>query len=179
MIALYATIWSSLIGLLVNEFGRQRQRRTLVSLNWALACSAFGAASGIIHSLVAFGSVYDWDHARAVAVTAERAAALYGLYWAGGLYINYVFLGWWAIDTAWWWLAPGTFLRRPAAVEWLWRVLVFTMVLNGAVIFASPAGRIAGVPLTVGLLWIWFAGYGAMRTKPRHIVDASIHSSTR
>jgi hypothetical protein len=33
--------------------------------------------------------------------------------------------------------------------------MVVTMVINGAVVFASPAGRIAGVPLAVGLLLAW------------------------
>ena len=31
-----------------------------------------------------------------------------------------------------------------------------TMVVNGAVIFASTAGRIAGVPLTAALLFVWW-----------------------
>ena len=155
-IALYATIWLSLIGLLVSELGRARERTTLVPLPWALASSAAGVVLGIVHAFIALGAVHDWNHSEAVAMTAQRAADLYGVRWAGSLYMNYVFLAWWAIDTGWWWFSPTTFIRRSAAIEWLWRLLTFTMVINGAVIFASPAGRIAGVPLTAGLLWIWF-----------------------
>ena len=155
MIALYATIWLSLAGLLLGELGRRRHRQTFIPPRWAQVCSAAAVALGIVHSLLALGLVYGWDHARAVELTAQRAARVYGVGWPGSLYVNYVFLGWWALDTAWWWQSPGTFVRRPAVLDWSWRLMVFTMVINGAVVFASSAGRIAGVPLTVGLLWAW------------------------
>ena len=156
MIALYATIWLSLTGLLLGEFGRRRHRQTRIAPRWAQACSAAGVVLGIVHSLVALGDVYGWNHARAVELTAERAATVYGIGWPGSLYVNYVFLAWWAVDTAWWWRSPHTFVRRPAALDWCWRLMAFTMVLNGAVIFGSTSGRIAGVPLTAGLLLAWW-----------------------
>jgi hypothetical protein len=158
VIALYATIWLSLAGLLVGELGRRRHRRTGVASRWAQASSAAGVALGIVHALLALGGVYGWNHARAVELTAQRAATVYGIGWPGSLYVNYIFLAWWAVDTAWWWRSPGTFLRRPAALDWFWRVMAFTMVLNGAVIFGSTAGRVAGVPLTAGLLLAWWPG---------------------
>ena len=158
MIALYVTIWLSLAGLLLGELGRRRHRTTRVTPGWAQACSAAGVVLGVVHSLVALGVVYDWNHARAVAITAQRAATVYGVGWTGSLYVNYVFLAWWAADTAWWWRSPDTYLRRPAALDWGWRLMAFTMVLNGAVIFGSTAGRIAGVPLTIGLLLAWWPG---------------------
>ena len=156
MTALYATIWLSLAGLLLGELGRRRHRQTLIAPRWAQVCSAAGVALGVVHSLLALALVYGWDHARAVELTAQRAATVYGVGWLGSSYVNYVFLGWWALDTAWWWQSPGTFVRRSAAWDWLWRLMVFTMVINGAVIFASPTGRIAGVPLAAALLWAWW-----------------------
>lgn len=156
MIALYAAIWLSLAGLLLGEFGRRRHRTTGIAPAWSQKFSAAGVVLGLVHSLVALGVVYDWDHARAVAQTAERAAAVYGIGWPGSLYVNYVFLAWWAADTAWWWRSLDTFRRRPAAFDWAWRLMAFTMVLNGAVIFGSTAGRIAGVPLCAGLLLAWW-----------------------
>jgi hypothetical protein len=156
MIALYSTIWLALVALLLGELGRRRNRQTGVTTRWAIVASAIGVGLGVIHTLIALGVVYDWDHARAATVTAERAAAIYGVAWPLSLYVNYVFLAWWLADTIWWWRATSSFLTRPTAFDWAWRVTAFTMVLNGAVIFASPAGRLAGIPLTAALLFVWW-----------------------
>lgn len=154
-IALFVSIWLALAALLIGELGRRRSRQTMVTERWVIACSAIGVALGIVHSLLAIGSVYGWDHDLAVTVTAQRAAGIYGVAWRGSLYVNYLLLGWWLADTIWWWRSPLTFLRRPAAIEWAWRVMVFTMVINGGVIFASPAGRWLGVPLVAALVFVW------------------------
>ena len=156
MTGVYVTIWLSMAGLLLGEVGRRRHRQTRIVPRWAQACSAAGFALGVAHALLALGMVYGWNNARAVELTALRAKTVYGIAWAGSLYVNYVFLMWWAADTAWWWQSPDTFLRRPAALDWLWRLMTFTMVVNGAVIFGSTAGRIAGVPLVIGLLAVWY-----------------------
>jgi hypothetical protein len=47
-------------------------------------------------------------------------------------------------------------VNRQALIEWAWRALVLTMTVNGAIIFASPAGRVAGVPLVAALLFVWW-----------------------
>jgi hypothetical protein len=156
MIALYGTIWLALFALLLGELGRRRNRQTGVTTRWAIVASAIGVALGTIHTLLALGVVYDWDHARAATVTAERAAVVYGVAWPLSLYVNYLFLAWWLADTIWWWRATSSFLTRSPVIEWAWRLTAFTMVVNGAVIFASPAGRIAGVPLTAALLFVWW-----------------------
>jgi hypothetical protein len=153
-VALYLSIWLALVALLISELGRRRGR-PLVSARVAILGSFSGVLLTGIHTLLALAAAYGWDHARAVAVTAERAAAVYGVAWPGSLYVNYVFLAWWLIDTIWWWRAPASFLGRPRAIEWLWRMTAFTMVVNGAIIFASTAGRIAGVPLAVALMLAW------------------------
>jgi hypothetical protein len=155
VIAVYVTIWLSLLGLLLGEVGRRRHRHTLVPARWAQASSAAGVALGVVHSVLALGVVYGWNHRLAVDLAAQRAASIYGVAWPGSLYVNYVFLVWWAAETAWWWRSPDTFLTRPASLNWLWRLMVFTMVVNGAVIFATPAGRTAGLALLAGLLWAW------------------------
>jgi hypothetical protein len=155
VIALYATIWLSLAGLLLGEFGRRQLRSTRVASQWGPVCSAAGVALGVVHSVVALKNVYGWNHARAVDLTARRAGEVYGVDWTGGLYVNYFFLAWWAAETMWWWRSPNTFLARPAPLVWFWRALVLTMVVNGAVIFGSPAGRIGGVFLTAALLLAW------------------------
>jgi hypothetical protein len=156
MVALYATIWIALIALLLGELGRRRNRQSGVTTRWAIVCSALGVACTAAHVLLALGVVYGWDHARAATVTAQRAAQVYGVAWPLSLYVNYVFLAWWLMDTLWWWMDARSFLRRSPVIEWAWRMLAFTMVINGAVIFASTAGRMAGVPLTAALLVVWW-----------------------
>jgi hypothetical protein len=156
MIALYSTIWLALVALLLGELGRRRNRQTGVTIRWAIVASAIGVGLGVIHTLIALGVVYNWDHTRAAAVTAERAAAIYGVAWPLSLYVNYAFLVWWLADTIWWWRATSSFLTRSPFIEWAWRLTAFTMVVNGAVIFASPAGRLAGIPLTAALLFVWW-----------------------
>lgn len=158
MIALYATIWLALIALLAGELGRIRHRRYGASSSWPIVCSAAGIALTTVHMLLALGIVYGWDHDKAALVTAQRAATVYGVVWPLSLHVNYLFVAWWIGDTLWWWLQPPSFLARPRPIEWAWRLIAFTMVLNGAVIFASPAGRVAGIPLTLALLLVWWRG---------------------
>lgn len=172
-VVLYVSIWLALVALLLGELGRHRGRQAMVTPDWAIGCSAIGAALGILHSLLALGIVYDWDHDRAVSVTAQRAAEIYGVAWSGSLYMNYVLLGWWLADTIWWRLSPLTFLRRPALIEWAWRFTVFTMVINGGVIFASRAGRVLGVVLAAALVFVW------TRRRPGLHLSASGTAATR
>ena len=155
MIALYSTIWLAITCLVLGEYARGVLRAARVSPGWAVPVSALGVSLAAVHSVLAIGVAYHWDHALAARLTAERAATVYGVAWPGSLYVNYVFLAFWALDTAWWARAPRSFATRPAAVEWLWRLFAFTMIVNGAVVFASPAGRWAGVPLTAALLVLW------------------------
>lgn len=156
IVALYLTIWLALVALLLGELGRRRNRQTGITTRWAIAASGLGVALATMHTALALGVVYEWDHPRAVVETARRAAAVYGVAWPGSLYVNYVFLLWWLADTLWWWRSPGTFLARPAWLTLAWRVMAFTMVFNGAVVFAGTAGRVAGVPLVAALLFVWW-----------------------
>jgi hypothetical protein len=169
IVALFATIWLALVALVLSELGRRQSRHTRVATSWPIALSGLGVALATAHTLLALGAIYDWDHARAATVTAARAADIYGIAWAGSLYVNYLFLTWWLADTLWWWRSPATFLDRSGLLEWAWRFTAFTMVVNGAIIFASPAGRIAGIPLTVALLFVWGnpGGRGSARGGPR------------
>ncbi len=155
-IAIYGTIWIALGALLLGELGRRRNRQTGVTTRWAIVCSAIGVFLTATHILIALGVAYDWDHTRAATVTAERAAVVYGVAWPLSLYVNYVFLTWWLADTIWWWRATPSFLTRAPLIEWAWRLIAFTMVINGAVIFASTAGRVAGVPLAAALVFVWW-----------------------
>jgi hypothetical protein len=154
-IALYVTIWLSLVCFVAGEFGKRRQLANPSSARWTWLVWATGVMLAIVHSLLALVVAYDLDHSRAVVVAAERAGAVYGVAWRGSLYVNYVFIAWWAAETAWWHHAPAAYLTRPSIIEWSWRAVALIIWANGAVIFASGAGRIAGVPMLMALLYIW------------------------
>jgi hypothetical protein len=152
-IALYATIWLSFVCFVAGEFGKRRQRFDPLARRWPVW--AAGVALAMVHALLALHVTYGWDHTRAVAVAAERAGVVYGVAWHGSLYVNYIFIAWWSADTVWWQRAPASYLGRPSIIEWSWRAVAFIMWANGAVVFASGAGRIAGVPMLMALLYAW------------------------
>ena len=80
--------------------------------------------------------------------------------WRGGIYVNYVFLLVWLADVCWWWIAPATHRSRPLGIEGA-RFFAFTfMFVNGAIVFASGAGRVVGL-ISVGVA---FVGYLTRRT---------------
>ena len=66
-----------------------------------------------LHTLAAFHVVHGWSHQAAADETARQTAALTGLSWSGGLFVNYAFLAVWAADAGWWWAAPASY-RAPA-----------------------------------------------------------------
>jgi len=133
--------------------GEALMRRSPRSDRWARASWTIGIALALIHVVLAFHLVYGWNHEAAVAATARQAADRFGWGWRGGIYVNYVFLALWLADVGWWWLAPVSRASRPRPIETA-RLALFTfMFLNGAVVFASGAGRLVGVAsLTVVLL---------------------------
>ena len=104
-----------------------------------------GIALAFVHVLLAFDLIYGWDHEAAVAATVRQSADRFGLAWRGGIYVNYAFLGLWFADVCWWWLGPSSRRSRSPRVE-MTRLALFTfMFVNGAVIFASGVGRVAGI----------------------------------
>jgi hypothetical protein len=124
-----------------------------------------GVALAIVHAAAAFAVAYGWNHDAAVAGTARQTAAVTGIAWGGGLFANYLFLTLWLADAAWWWAAPAAYLRRPMALERGRLALFLFMFLNGAVIFASPAARMVGVPAVAAVGVTWLRGG---RSRPVH-----------
>lgn len=132
--ALYATIWAALALLVVGIVKR------------SAAAYGAGAALAIVHVLIALGFTYGWNHERAVEATARQAAEVYGFAWRGSIYVSYAFLLLWAID-AW----------RSQALTRTWIVRAFFLIIlfNGAVVFARPLARVAGVIVATALVWAW------------------------
>jgi hypothetical protein len=98
----------------------------------------------VLHSIAAFITVYDGSHVIAETATRQQTAALTGIEFGGGIYINYVFLLVWAADVTWWWVAPRSYVLRPRWVSWSVHGFIFFIILNGAVIFADGWARVLG-----------------------------------
>lgn len=117
-----------------------------------------GAAFAVVHALVAFQVAYAWSHEAAVIDTARRTAAVTGRAWGGGIFVNYVFLALWTADVLWWWIVPRAYLRRSTSLERARAALFVFMFLNGAVVFASNASRVVGIPAVAAVCAAWAMG---------------------
>ncbi len=152
--ALYLTIWIALALFAAGEVGRSGRRA--VPAPWAWRTSLAGLLLASAHFLLAFDVRHDWSHASAVRDTARQTAAVYGLDWGGGVYVNYAFLGVWALDL-WRWRGAA---RRGATMSrwgtWLARAFYFIVILNAAVIFAGGWRRWVGVALVTWLVAAWW-----------------------
>ena len=108
-----------------------------------------------LHAALAFGAVYGWSHRTAVLATARQTAAVTGLDWGGGLYVNYLFLIAWALDALWWWLAPTTQLARSFRFEQLRLAFFVFMFVNGAIVFAAGLARATGIVAVAAVCAAW------------------------
>jgi hypothetical protein len=125
--------------------GEALMKRSRRSDRWARAIWTVGIALALLHVVFAFHLIYRWDHDAAVAATAQQTADLIGWGWRGGIYVNYVFLALWLADVCWWWVAPDSHVSRSRRFEMSRLALFAFMFFNGAVLFASGAGRGVGI----------------------------------
>jgi hypothetical protein len=129
------------------------------ALGEALQSRAFwtsGALLALIHSVAAFVVFYGGSHETARVETMRQTAALTGIEFSGGIYLNYVFLVVWLADAAWWWVAPVSYRARARAVSFAIRAFIVFIIVNGAVVFADGWARIVGlVALLVAAAGTW------------------------
>ena len=112
-----------------------------------------GAALLVVHCLAVFHYVHDWSQDAALEHTARQTAALTGLDWGGGLYVNYAFVGLWALDAFFWWRDPAAYERRtPIARDALLAVFLF-MFVNAGIVFAHGPARWLGIATVGVVLW--------------------------
>src|SRR5436190_357185 len=83
------------------------------------------------------------------------AAAVTGVRWGGGLFLNYLFALGWLADVLWWWLAPVSFARRSPRLTADWQAFVFFMIFNGAVVFGHGPVRWFGALVCTTLAGLW------------------------
>jgi hypothetical protein len=123
----------------------------------ALASRVFwtsGALLALVHSVAAFVWFYGGSHDTARIETTRQTAALTGVDFSGGIYLNYLFLIVWLGDAAWWWVAPTSYRARPRALGLAVRGFIFFVIVNGAVVFADGGARV------VGFVALILAGFG-------------------
>jgi hypothetical protein len=164
--ALYATIWLSLT-MFVAALTPRRRDRDLPVPDWRWHAYATGAVLCMAHILLAMGVHHHWSHEAAVAETAARSAQVYGLGWRGGIYVNYAFILLWVVELIWWRIRPYAFARRSPVLVWSVRAFYFVVLFNAAIVFASPAGRIAGL----GLL-AWLSGSAVIAARRTALVHS-------
>ena len=150
-VALYATIWFSVLLFVLGEAGKRggRPRR------WAWPVWALGAVLCAVHMLLAMGIRHGWSHQSALESTAAQTQAVYGLNWGGGVYVNYAFLAVWLAELIWWRASPATYLSRRSSATWSARIFYLIVLFNAAVLFASGFRALAGLLLIAFLIWIW------------------------
>ncbi len=157
-VALYSTIWVALALFVAAEAGKQRFSRLGAVPGWAWPVWVAGAGLCTLHIVIGFAGRHGWSHEIAVRETARQTAAVYGVNWGGGVYVNYVFVGAWLTE-AWWWRAyPSHYFSRRRAISWALRAFYVLIIVNAAIVFASVPGRTIGLVLVGVLLWAWRPG---------------------
>jgi hypothetical protein len=113
---------------------------------WTLGCLAY-----LVHVVCAFEFYHHWSHAEAYAFTARQTAAVVGLDWGGGIYVNYAFTFVWLADVVWWWSAVKSYEIRSRWIEWSVQAFMGFIAFNGTVVFASGFSRWFGIGACVVL----------------------------
>ena len=127
---------------------RQPRRATVARVLWKA-----GAVLLVVHAVAVFHYIHHWSQDAALEHTARQTAALTGLYWGGGLYVNYAFTGLWLWDAAAWWANPDRYARRSERSRALLLAIFLFMFVNGGIVFAQGPARIVGLTAVGGVLW--------------------------
>ncbi len=120
-------------------------------LFWSL-----GAVLMLVHAVAAFEIFYLRSHSVALAETAHQTVVVTGIDFAGGLYLNYLFVAVWVADAVWWWTAPRSHRDRSRRVTHLIRAFFLFMFLNGAVLFADGWIRWLGIASVTAVIVAWY-----------------------
>jgi hypothetical protein len=152
---LFATVWLALALFVIGEAGKLSASRERSSRGWAWTIWTAGALLLALHILVALWVRHGWSHLSAVVSVREQTRTVYGLDWGGGVWVNYLFVTVWLVESAWWFAAPRSYFTRSRAAIVLTRAFYLLVLVNAAIVFAAPSRRPAGALLTLVLLWIW------------------------
>lgn len=132
----------------------RKARRNPAQITSSALVWTLGASSLALHILIAFEVRHHWSHAAAVTETAQQTEATFGVAWGGGVWINYGFLAWWALDAIRSW-RPRYALALPSSGEWLRRAVFLFLWFNAAVVFAHGAFRLLGIAACLLVVRSW------------------------
>lgn len=150
------TVWISILaytaGCVVFAIARGRPEIDRgARLTWTLGCAAL-----LAHYACAFQFFHDWSHDSAYADTARQTAAVFGINWGGGVYVNYAVAILWISDLAWWWVAGlNSYRRRPWSLVLIWHGFLIFIIFNATVVFKGGLTRWIGAILTLALCLSW------------------------
>ncbi len=65
---------------------------------WYRRCWTAAWVLCLTHVACAYHFQHHWSQSAALRHTAELTGRVTGLFWSGGLYVNYAFLAWWGMD---------------------------------------------------------------------------------
>jgi hypothetical protein len=136
--------WSEILR--IRQSDRVEPARRLYTAALALA---------LVHVAVAFDVAYAWSHEAAFEGTARQTAAVTGLRWGGGVFVNYLFLAAWTADALYWWASPNSYRQRGVRADRARLALFLFMFINGAIIFAGPVARAVGIPAIAAVCTLW------------------------
>jgi hypothetical protein len=146
-----STVWISIVAYAVGCVAFARQRDRWARWAWTIGCSAL-----LAHFICAFQFFHAWSHASAYADTARQTAAVFGINWGGGVFINYAVEILWIGDVASWWLAGlSSYRRRPWSLVLIWHSFLIFIIFNATVVFESGLTRWIGMLVTLCLCLSW------------------------
>ncbi len=123
---------------------------------WGRLAWTAGAVLLIVHVAAAFHFRHGWSHRRALESTAAQTAAVTGLDWGGGLFVNYAFIALWAADVLSWWRHPAAYAARGRKRRSALAAAFLFMFFNGAVLFAHGAMRWFGAACVAAAAAAWY-----------------------
>ena len=122
---------------------------------WQRICWTLGCLVFLVHVATAFHFQHGWSHRLATEHTAEVAEQVVGWAFGEGIYFSYAFTLLWSLDVAWMWLGPVSREQRARWMKVVLHVFMLTIVVNGAIIFATGPTRWVGL-LVLGVLGIFW-----------------------
>jgi hypothetical protein len=146
-----STVWISILAYTVGSvvFAGRHDR-------WARRAWTVGCAALLAHYVCAFQFFHAWSHTSAYIDTARQTAAVFGINWGGGVFINYALAILWIGDVAWWWFAGLTsYRRRPWLLILIWHGFLIFIIFNATVVFKAGLARWIGFLVTLVLIVSW------------------------
>ena len=134
----------------------RKGKREATIRRWQRICWTLGCLVFLVHVATAFHFQHGWSHRLAMEHTAQVAELVVGWAFGEGIYFSYAFTLLWSLDVAWMWLGPVSREQRARSMTVVLHVFMLTIVVNGAIIFATGPTRWVGLLVlgVLGILWV-------------------------